>query len=90
MEIEKAYWPNGKLQYEEAYQNSKYHGVCRGWYESGQLRYEWPHQNGQPHGVCKWWHEDGLLRREHYYLYGEQVSQEEYREHQLIEQLAGL
>ena len=81
---------NGQLGCEAQYQNHKRHGVSKGWYEDGKLKYEEPYQNGKWHGVHKDWNEDGKIIYKQYLLYNEKVSEEEYRKHELIEQLAGI
>ena len=90
MEFEREYWPDGHLRYEHTYQNGKRHGIHKGWYENGQLKYEWLYQNNGSLGIRKGWYEDGQLAYKEYYLYGNQVSEEEYRKHQLITKLAGI
>ena len=91
-EIEREYYENGQLEYEYPCQNGKRHGICKAWWENGQLRYEYPYQNGKAHGIRKIWYKNGKLgyKYKYYYLYGEEVSPEEYRKHELITQLSGL
>ena len=60
------------------------------YYSNGQLHYEIPYHQNQRHGIVKWWCENGQLECENYYLYDEQVTKEEYRKHELIENLASV
>lgn len=74
----KCWYTSGQLEYEFPYQNGKWHGVCKCWYNSGQIQYEHPYQNSKTHGIRKHWDENGKLKHKEYWLYGNQVSKEEY------------
>ena len=85
------YWhDNGQLWYERPYVGGKAHGIHRYWYDNGQLRYEWPCVNGKPHGIHRYWDYQGKLINTEHYLYGDQVTQAQYRKHELITELSGL
>ena len=60
------------------------------YYSNGQLHSEIPYHKGQRHGIIKWWRKNGQFKRQEYHLYGEQVTKEEYRKHELIENLASV
>lgn len=67
-----------KIKRLHEYLDDKYHGIQKGWYTSGQLEYELSYQNGDWHGIHKAWDALGQLRYKEYWLYGDQVSEEEY------------
>lgn len=90
MEIEKGYYNDGQIRFWWPVENVQPHGICKGWHENGQLHYECSFQHGKEHGVEKRWNEFGELTCIKYYLYDEEVSEEEYRKHELITQLAGV
>ena len=88
--VVKEYYPNGQIKYEIPYHQGQRHGIRKWWHENGQIWYETTYHQGQLHGIGKWWYEDGQFWYENYYLYDEQVTEEEYRKHELIESLACL
>ena len=88
--IAKGWYEDGQLRYEVLCHHGQIHGMEKGWYENGQLQYEVPCHQGRQHGISKWWYESGQFEKERYYLYDEQVTEEEYRKHELIENLACL
>lgn len=59
-------------------------------YNNGNLRWEESYHEGQRHGIFKHWHRNEEFCCEDYYLYGNKVTKEEYRKHELIEKLSGL
>jgi len=61
-----------------------------GYYLTGELRYKIPWINGQEHGIQKYYNRSGEVKSTFYYLYGNKVTVEEYREDQLIKELAKL
>jgi len=86
--VKKGYHPNGNLAYEIPYQNGELHGVVKAYDLNGKLRGEMSYQNDKIHGVEKHYSQNGKLHQEIPYLYGERVTKEEYREHELIKRLA--
>lgn len=60
------------------------------YYQTGELYYEIPYENGERHGIQKGYYKTGEVNYIWYYLYGNEVTEEEYRKHQLTEQLAGI
>ena len=40
--------------------------------------------------MAKWWYKNGKIKYEIYWLYNEEVTEEEYRKHELVESLACL
>ena len=88
--IERDYWKNGKLRFEHPFVGDKWCGTLKGWYENGERDYEHGYQNDILHGPVKGWDQKGRVLYEDYYLYGNQVSKEEYHKHQLITKLAGI
>jgi len=87
----KSYYSTGELWYEINCPSGERHGIERGYYQTGELNWETPYLNGKRHGVAKIWFNNGQLDYwKRYHLYGQIVSEEEYREHELIEELAKL
>ncbi len=62
--------PEGILDSEEYYVNSKKHGISRGWYESGQLRSQTYYKNGNSHYMGQSWYESGQIKQDSYYIDG--------------------
>jgi len=90
MEIERTHYPNGNIKSEAHYHRGQQHGKSVGWYENGQQWWERDYHHGQQHGKSVGWHENGQQLWEIYILYGNEVTEEEYRKHQLIIQVAGI
>lgn len=90
MTITRKYYDNGRLRYEAPYYKNLRHGIRKWWYENGQPECELPYYQNQRHGLSMWWYENGKPEFKSYHLYGEQVSEEEYHKHKLIEKLACL
>ena len=89
-EIKKYYYETGELSYEAPYKNGERHGIWKGYYITGELSYESPYENGELHGVERVHYETGEVKYTNYYLYGNKVTEEEYRKHELTEQLANI
>jgi len=62
--------------------------VKKSYYKTGELWYEAAYLNGEMHGALRGYRKTGEQRWECYYLYGSEVTKEEYREHELIEELS--
>ena len=60
------------------------------YFSSGKLAIRYQIKNGQRHGFRRSWFDDGTLAYKKYYLYDIEVTEDEYRAHILIEQLAGI
>jgi len=88
IEVKREYYPAGELLSETPYLNGKRRGTRKVYYEDGKLYSETPYLNGQFHGVYRAYYEGGELWYENHHLYGRGVTKEEYRKHELIEELA--
>jgi len=66
------------------------HGIRKQYYKTGELMLIGQWHNKKRHGMFKYYYKNGKLKHETPYLYGEKVSKEEYREHELIEMLSGI
>ena len=90
VEIKRDYYTNGQLSFEYNYKDGKLHGLSKEWYSSGAIGCERYFKNGKRHGPDKFWKEHQKLTHVDYYLYGNRVTEEEYKTHDLIEKLAEL
>lgn len=91
MKVKKEYWNNNQLKIEWTEdEDGRMDGVCNGWYKCGRLHYRWFYLNDKRHGIWNKWDKNGRLKFKGYFLYGEEVSEEEYRKHELTLQLAGV
>lgn len=88
--VDRQYYNNGRLWYEIPYHKGYYHGTEKWWWGNGRLRYKCQRYKGQPHGISTGWYKNGQLNYKTYFLYGDPVSKEEYRRHELILKLSGL
>jgi antitoxin component YwqK of YwqJK toxin-antitoxin module len=86
----KWWYENGQLYYELTYRQGLPHGIDKCWYNNGKPHSETPYHQGQLHGMGKWWDNNGRLKQNLYYLYGLEVTEEEYRKHELITGLSGV
>jgi antitoxin component YwqK of YwqJK toxin-antitoxin module len=57
--VAKAWYPNGKLEFEGTYQYGKKDGTFTFWHENGQVAASGEYRAGQPQGQWVWWHENG-------------------------------
>ena len=87
---ERSYWANGKLGMEIPRKNGKWHGIVKDHCRTGEIYSESPYINGERHGTSKIYYKSGEVKFETQHLYGRKVTKEEYREHELIEELAKL
>ena len=69
-EVEKEYWPNGKVKWERTYKDGKLDGVSTVYDEAGTLREEIPFKNGKKDGLYRSYYSDGKLRTEANYKDG--------------------
>ena len=81
------YW-NGQPEWEALWENGKLTSIKR-WYRNGKIEFERPFVNGK-HGITRWWYKNGQIESEDYYLYGGKVTEEEFRKHELVVELAGI
>ena len=88
--MKRVWYKNGQLKYEFPFQNDKRHGISKWWYENGHLQHEFIYHQDQQHGIARHWYDNGQLEYEEYFLYDEEVTEEEYRKHELVEELAGV
>lgn len=65
-------------------------GVTSGYDDTGVLLSTFRSREGYAHGEHKIYEISGKLIVIHHYLYGDFVSQQEYRHHELVERLAGV
>jgi len=85
------WYDNGQKYVELGYCQGQRHGKNIMWHTNGQKEWEVDYRNGKAHGKYILWPRYNCENpRVRYYLYGNPVSEEEYRKHQLIEKLAGL
>lgn len=83
-------YDNGKIHYEIPYVNDKKNGLYKIYNYDGSILYETPYVNDNVHGVDTGYYYSGDIRYENYYIHGDYVTKEEWREHELITQLAKL
>ena len=89
--IEKTYYDLGKVvRYETPYENDLIQGTEINYYKTGPIQRKTTYLNDLQHGKDVRFYMNGALDYEHYYLYDKQVTEEEYRKHELIEELGGL
>ncbi len=55
----KAWYPNGRSEYEGIYQFGKKSGVFTYWHENGQVAATGEHRDDRQDGSWVWWHENG-------------------------------
>jgi antitoxin component YwqK of YwqJK toxin-antitoxin module len=82
------YYTNGQLKWEIPFHKGLQHGIQKFWRENGMLHCEASYHCGQLHGVRRWWCRNGLPCPSEYYLYGQSVTEEEYRKHELTIELS--
>lgn len=63
-EIQKEYYPGGKLKTETPVVNGMVQGIKKGYYESGKLLYEVMFENNLPKGISRGYYESGKLKEE--------------------------
>ncbi len=68
--IQKFWYDNGQLYYENNYKNGKLNGIQKFWYDNGQLYYEENYKNGKKEGIQKGWYDNGQLLYENNYKEG--------------------
>jgi len=87
--VEESYDNKGNISARSYYKNGRLHGVSKSYAENIKDAYmEIPWKDGKVHGI-------GINRYEwgndyFCYLYGNKVTKEEYREHELTEELSGI
>ena len=90
VEIRREHWASGSIREEVPYRDGVRSGMCVGWHHCGRLHYKQPWKNGKIHGVYLGYRIDRSVYYLKYYIYGKMASKEEWREHRLMEQLAGI
>jgi len=70
--------------------NGKEHGIEKGYYRTGELCWIVAYRDGEPHGIEIGYDIVGAENYRSYYLYGNKATKEEYRKHELTEELAKL
>ena len=88
--VTNTYHSNGKLWVKKSDLNGELHGTCETWHENGNQRYLDSYRHGQLHGPWKGWHDYGKLYYETWWINGFEASEDEWREYELTEQLAGI
>ena len=73
--IERSYYPDGKLEYEAEFFNGKLDGTSRVWDENGFLRSISQYSNGKPHGSWQQFHINGKKSYTVEYDYGNKNEQ---------------
>ena len=66
--INKRWYPNGNIESELNYKNSKLDGSQKFYFENGQLEREGFMVDGKNHGICKSWNPEGVLYKEDSYF----------------------
>ena len=89
-EVRKEYYSTGELHWETPFVNGKQHGIASGYHTTGVVWWTVSWDTGCMHGISKKYSKSGDLIETWYCLYGEIVTKEEYRVHQLTEELAGI
>jgi len=64
-------YPNGTIQSEGQYSDSRRTGVWKFYNSSGKLEQTGSYNNGRPDGLWKWYYESGSLLREEEYFQGQ-------------------
>ena len=90
IKVDKGYHKNGKLRYKFLLKDSIRHGEAIGFYDSGKVAYKAFYKDGKDHGINTFYCRNGKLALTEYHLYGIQVTKDEYREHELTEELSGI
>jgi len=89
--MHRAYYTNPRaLYYEIRYKDGNENGTQRWYYRSGNLSESTDWKDGERHGISVSFDNNGELFSKYHFLYGKHVAKEEYREHELIEELAKL
>jgi antitoxin component YwqK of YwqJK toxin-antitoxin module len=57
--VAKTWYPNGKLEFEGAYQYGKKSGTFTFWHENGQVAATGDYRDDLAEGQWVWWHENG-------------------------------
>jgi len=91
-EIRKHYDDSGNLIYKISHKGYHYHGPFIAYYRTFPYGMEYiaHYKSGMAHGISEHYDKYGFLCAFNYFLYGNKVTKEEYREHELIEELAKL
>ena len=79
-----------RLNYEVEYRDGLKHGPVISYFADGSIHYKANCKDNKAHGPVEWYDRAGTLCDEAHYLYGKEVTEEEYRKHQLTEELSGL
>ena len=88
---EKVYWPNGRLKRDSPRDDAgELHGICNGWKEDGSFWYTIGYVHGKLHGIWKEAELNSGKVHIRYYIYRDEVDEEEYRKHILVEKMAGI
>lgn len=64
LQSKKEYYPNGRLETEIPYKDSKINGIEKRYYESGELQVETPWVDDKINGIVKTYYENGELKEE--------------------------
>lgn len=65
IQIQRYYYPDGKLHYEIPQQNGRAHGLVKEYHPNGQLAIETPNENGLVNGIVRAWDSEGHLLGEY-------------------------
>lgn len=88
--VEREYYDNGQLKYEQYYiEYNKLHRIngpaWSHWHSNGQLAFERYFINDKLHRLdgpaYRSWYSDGQLRHEYYYIDGKKITKEEFENH---------
>jgi len=75
------WYVNGQIHCEVDYYQNQPHGKSINWHTNGQKRREVDYRKGKRYGKYVLWYESGTLDYEHYYIDDQQVTREEWEQH---------
>jgi antitoxin component YwqK of YwqJK toxin-antitoxin module len=76
VQVERTWYPNGKLRYERSFKHGREHGLHRVWWENGQLRLIERFENGFLEGEVREWLPDGTIYRQMHYDGGQEAGRQ--------------
>jgi len=75
------YWPRtGKEKRVVPYEKGQVNGMARACYMTGKPKWERPFKNNLQHGVEKHYSEDGTVEKVRYWIAGEEVAEQEFKQ----------
>lgn len=87
----KSYYLSGAIMIEHWHSETLgKHGLETLYHNTGEKIHQCNYYKGKMHGVREVYHDNGKIHYKHYYIFGRLVIEDEWREYELIAQLAGL